>query len=977
MSSINDLTLASKLTERVSEACIGLESGDAPILSQVSETTAELLKFWFQQDYVDNRGFNFHEGQRKAILNVIYAHEVLGMTTLKGLYAEVAPEVLLSSAQATESISAIKNDYPKYCLKMATGTGKTWVLQTLMVWQVLNANRAPDNPRYTKNFLVVAPGLIVYDRLRDAFEGKEHEGKRDFATSDPAVYQELFIPDAYREEIFGFVQGNVCPKEEIGRKVTAGGLIAIANWHVLSDEAEDELEEDTIAPGDKLDAAAVVSSLLPLTPGTSQGNDLNVLNRRYERGSILTYLSALPSLLVFNDEAHHIHDFKREGEVSEVEWQKSLNLIAEPKARRFVQVDFSATPYNEVGTGKKAKKTYFPHIVVDFDLKTAMRQGLVKSLVLDKRSELGALSNEDLDFKAYRDEDGNPQLSEGQRIMLRAGLTKLSKLEKDFSELAPDRHPKMLVVCEDTSVTPLVEDFLKTAEGLTEQEILRVDSNRKGELKSDEWKELRERLFDLDRHAAPRVIISVLMLREGFDVNNICVIVPLRASSAGILLEQTIGRGLRLMWRGEDFEDIKRENRALIRQGKTPGSMIDILSIVEHPAFLEFYAELIKEGLVGETEDEDEKNGSSNGDLMAVGLRSGYVEFDFADPFILREKEEEIETREIAVEGLARFHGFELEQAKGMIGTGEKFHSLDVQDRTKFGDYRVNGGVMTATGYNDYLGRIVRRITEALSQPLTDSSTKFKQVTQFPHVQINRAQLAEGIDRYIRTVLFGQTIEPLADETWRVLLLDPVTSHIIKVWARQLMDSEETTVASEAEVSHRRLSEAPKLTMRESSSLAVSKSIYLRLPFPSRNGGLERAFIESADRDASVEAFCKLDEQKHSFTRLRYVKEDGLPAFYHPDFLVRCEGHIYLVETKAQGQVTTPNVVRKKRAAVSWCDRINTLLPEQRGNAEWHYVLLGEGVFYNWRDKGASIRDTLDYAKLRSIDERVQAKFAF
>ena len=61
---------------------------------------------------------------------------------------------------------------------------------------------------------------------------------------------------------------------------------------------------------------------------------------------------------------------------------------------------------------------------------------------------------------------------------------------------------------------------------------------------------LRERLFDVDRHAKPRVIISVLMLREGFDVNNICVIVPLRASSAGILLEQTIGRGRRLMWRG-------------------------------------------------------------------------------------------------------------------------------------------------------------------------------------------------------------------------------------------------------------------------------------------------------------------------------------------------------------------------------------------------------------------------------------------
>jgi type III restriction enzyme len=650
MASINDLTLARKLTDRVAEACIGLESGHAPILEQVSETTAELLKWWFQDDFKDTRNFNFHDGQRAGILNVIYAHEVLGITTLKGLYQEIAPEVLIASDQAAQIIGAGKNDYPKYCLKMATGTGKTWVLQTLMVWQILNANRTPENGRYTRNFLIVAPGLIVYDRLRDAFEGKEREGKRDFATSDLAAYQELFIPPAYRDEIFRFVQGTVCPKEEIGRKVTADGLIAISNWHVLSEEAEDETEEEITAPGERADPAAVVRSLLPLTPGTSQGNDLNTLNRRYERGGILNYLRELPSLMVFNDEAHHIHEFKREGEVSEVEWQKSLTAIAEPKAERFCQVDFSATPYNEVGTGKKAKKTYFPHIIVDFDLKTAMKQGLVKSLVLDRRSEIGALSDEELEFKAYRDENGNPQLAEGQRVMLRAGLTKLRKLERDFAAIDPARHPKMLVVCEDTTVTPLIADFLKL-EGLSEDEVLRVDSNRKGELRPDEWKVLRERLFDVDRHANPRVIISVLMLREGFDVNNICVIVPLRASSAGILLEQTIGRGLRLMWRGADYDDIKSDNRRLIRTGKTPASMIDILSIVEHPAFIDFYEELMAEGLVGEI-DEDDANTSSTGDLIAVPLRPGFEEYDFAIPFILREKEEEIETRPIDIDKL-------------------------------------------------------------------------------------------------------------------------------------------------------------------------------------------------------------------------------------------------------------------------------------------------------------------------------------
>ncbi len=975
MASINEMTLAKNLTRRVAEACEGLEAGNAPILDQVSPTTAELLKWWFQQDFKDTRPYNFHEGQRTGILNVIYAHEVLGVKSLQGLYQEIAPDVLLASAPAAQIVSAAKNNYPKYCLKMATGTGKTWVLQALMVWQILNANRDNGSQRYTKNFLVVAPGLIVYDRLRDAFEGKERNGERDFSTSDIATFHELFVPPTYRDEIFRFVQGTVCPKEEIGRKVTSGGLIAISNWHVLSEEAEEEFDEEVVAPGENADPKKVVEALLPLTPGISAGNDLNMLNRRYERGSILNYLRGLPNLMVFNDEAHHIHEFKREGEVTEVEWQKSLTSIAEPKGEQFYQVDFSATPYNEVGTGRNARKSYFPHIVVDFDLQAAMRQGLVKSLVLDKRSEIGALSNEDLEFRAYRDEDGTPMLSEGQRVMLRAGLTKLRKLEQDFAKIDPTKHPKMLVVCEDTTVTPLIADFL-ALEGLNEEEILRVDSNKKGELKADEWKVLRERLFDVDRHTHPRVIISVLMLREGFDVNNICVIVPLRASSAGILLEQTIGRGLRLMWRSEEYDDIKRENRALIRDGKTPASMIDILSIVEHPAFIEFYEDLMNEGLVGET-DEGDDGTSSTGDLISVPLRLDYKDYDFSIPFILREKEEELTTRTIDTSKLEKFSSFSLPQLKQMIGKGEKFHSVDVQARTRFGDYRVSGGVMTATGYNDYLSRLVRRITEALSQPLTDSSTKFKSATEFPHAQINRAQLADGIDTYIRTQLFGQEVDPMADETWRVLLVDPVTEHIMKVWARQLLEAEETTTSSVAEVTHRNLSEVDKLAMRESSSLAVSKCIYQRLSYPTRSGGLERAFIEMADRDGSVDAFCKLNEQKHSFTRLRYIKEDGLPAFYHPDFLVRCGENIYLVETKAQGQTTSPNVKRKKRAAVAWCDKINALSADQRSNADWQYVLVGEDTFYMWRDKGASIQEMLDYAKLRPVDERVQPAFAF
>src|ERR1019366_9450526 len=91
------------------------------------------------------------------------------------------------------------------------------------------------------------------------------------------------------------------------------------------------------------------------------------------------------------------------------------------------------------------------------------------------------------------------RLSEGQRIMVRAGLANLLKLEKEFATIDPTKHPKMLVVCEDTSVTPLVADFL-ISQGLNADEVLRVDSNRKGELPEAEWKVLREQLFDMDEH---------------------------------------------------------------------------------------------------------------------------------------------------------------------------------------------------------------------------------------------------------------------------------------------------------------------------------------------------------------------------------------------------------------------------------------------------------------------------------------------
>ena len=134
----NQLALSIGLTAKTQQLCLGLESGAADLLDLVTPTTAELLLWWFGEDMAAARGtLNFHAGQKQAILNAIVAHEVLGASTLKDLYQQAAPDALLVGTRLAE-VSAPKHAHPKYCFKMATGTGKTRVLQALMIWQLLN-----------------------------------------------------------------------------------------------------------------------------------------------------------------------------------------------------------------------------------------------------------------------------------------------------------------------------------------------------------------------------------------------------------------------------------------------------------------------------------------------------------------------------------------------------------------------------------------------------------------------------------------------------------------------------------------------------------------------------------------------------------------------------------------------------------------------------------------------------------------------
>ena len=947
------LELAHRLTDVVNAAW---ESGE--MQEKVTPTTASLLNYWFGEGFCNERERNFHIGQRQAILNIIYLHEVLGETNVLDAYEKVVPE-LMDRADLAQ-LAKPKYQFPKYAVKMATGTGKTWVMHALLIWQMLNARHEEvESGRFTQKFLIVAPGLIVYDRLLDAFCGrkKRDEEYRDPQTNDYYMNQDVFIPERYRDEVFSFIQNNVVTKEDgIGRKTTGDGLIALTNWHLFENQMEDKEQEDDVDDSNTVTPTEIISDLLPIRPGKSAGNDLGMLDRRALGGNELEYLAGLKDLMVINDEAHHIHEIKRNGETEEVEWQRGLNAISSTTGNRFMQVDFSATPFDTKGTGDKQQKLFFPHIIVDFDLPMAMKQGLVKLLLLDRRQELTELEN--LDYNAERDEQGKVVgLSEGQRMMLRAGLTKLQRLEEEFVKTDASKNPKMLIVCQDTSVSPFVEEFLKS-EGLEDEDIVTIDSNKQGEVKEEEWKEIKAKLFDIDHYKSPKVVISVLMLREGFDVNNICVLVPLRSSKAPILLEQLVGRGLRLMWREPIYASTKWEDRQrVLRLHKPPKTFIDTLSIVEHPAFIKFYDDLQEQGLVAMDEGEVGAGGAT-GDIITVGLRENYEDYDFQWPVILHDSIEELEDSEIDLNDLETFTMFPLEQLRKFLAKdGETFVSQESLTKTTFGKYKVTANLFNANGYNEYLQKLLRVV-----------SLRFENCRRqgFPTIQINEAQTVQVMDWYIRTKLFAQSFDPFHGSDWKILLARDgiVTKHIVEQFARAIYKMQNRLTTIDAEVSLTAFSSLQALKMRESFSVEVSKCIYPRLGYPSHGGGLEKAFIAFLDKDAEVERFLKINESGHTFAIIFYVRKDGLMATYHPDFIVATAEKVYLIETKGDDKVDDVNVRQKQTATIEWIKKVNALEPKNRMNRTWEYVLIGESVFYSLSGSGATITDICDQCKV-------------
>jgi len=289
-------------------------------------------------------------------------------------------------------------------------------------------------------------------------------------------------------------------------------------------------------------------------------------------------ITSHPRLVVLNDEAHHLHD-------PDLAWNRAIDALHSQNKSKgngglCLQLDFTATPKHNNGE-------LFRHIICDFPLGEAVDGGIVKVPVLGE--------SDDLQVKGDKNTPGH----EKYRNHLEIGYQRYAKT---FEEFEKTRKPILFVMTEDAKSADEIARFLDNDDfPLIKGRVLNIHTKLKGRIKTvkrggrevkefvenesamkpDDLRELREMSRELDKPDSKfRCVVSVMMLREGWDVKNVTTIVPLRAYSAksGILPEQTLGRGLRRMFPGQD----------------TP----EMVTVVHHPAFRKLYEnELAQEGV--------------------------------------------------------------------------------------------------------------------------------------------------------------------------------------------------------------------------------------------------------------------------------------------------------------------------------------------------------------------------------------------
>ena len=787
-----------------------------------SPTSRRLLEHWFLDEHQTAEGepFRWYFAQQEAVETIVYLHEVARARNLGELV----------SAYASEPVPVAPQDFPRYVVKMATGSGKTKVMSLAVTWAYFRSLREPDSA-LSSTSLVIAPNLIVYERLLDDF------GAGRVWRDDPLV------PPEWRSDfdLRVCVRGDAVPLQ-------APGVLMLTNVQQLYDRPAP-------APSSPLEAV-----LGPRPPADLRSPE-----------PPLRQLAARGPVVVVNDEAHHLHD-EVKGETGEP--LKAIQSIARLHELGGVaaQLDFSATPRNNQGR-------IFPETVVDYPLAQAIEDGIVKRPVIGEIRGGAAEAVSDNAAVRYR-----------QRL-----LTGVEKWREFTAALAPaGKRPLLFVMAEDTTSADQIADYLGTLRDLAGRVLtihVNLTGRGKGEVRASELEDARRWAREVDRDDSPySAIVSVLMLREGWDVRNVSVIVPLRAltSKNAILPEQTLGRGLRRM--------------------TPPGAADETVVVIEHEAFRELWDRALDdEGLEIERRPTEEIRPRA----QVIAVDPERTEFDIAIPMLPRL--------------LSR-------QASGLATLRPE--DLPARDLPLPGELRSSG--VEYVGRDMLTGQEVDRASYALDRPYDPVAVLawfVQEVQRDTRLTGQFAVLAPLVRGYLQERAFGGPVD-LEDPLVLQALEVPAVQETVLSVLRRAVD-EATLQRDDAVVTEAKdlLLSSTRPFLWSGEVAAATRSVFCAQPCDS---GLEVSFCGFLDRCTDVAAFAKLAREVRF--SLEYRAEGGRLAYYYPDFVVRLlDGTHLLVETKGLADLDVPH---KDERAARWAVDASVA-----SGVRWSYLRVDEEPF--------------------------------
>lgn len=786
-----------------------------------SETTRALLTYWFQTDHYPP--FNYYFAQREAVESAIWLYEI---EQAHDPYA-----LLKYDASGRVAAGMFPEDWTRYVMKLATGAGKTKIISLLIAWAYFHKRYEPASDLST-NFLVIAPNIIVLDRLRTDFDGLK------IFYDDP-----ILPPNGYQgqnwEDDF---QINLHIQDQIGIVADTGNLFLTNIHRVFLNQSTLNLEDDFLdyCAGDR---------------PTKKTNESNL-----DLGQIIR---SVGDLVILNDEAHHIHDEK-------MAWFKNIQEISQglrlKGSKLSAQFDLTATP-------KHTNGSIFVQTISDYPLVEAIRQGVTKTPVLPDPASRAKLTEKQT--KDYCDQ---------YRDYLNLGYLEWHKV---YQELQPiGKKAVLFIMTDDTKNCDRVKEFLEANYPDLQGGVLVIHTKQNGDIaeaatgkNKEELDKLRKLSKEIDRPDNPyKVIVSVMVLREGWDVQNVVSIVGLRPYKAksNILPEQTLGRGLRRMFRGQNIQEK--------------------VSVIGTEKFMEFVESIKAEGIELEYAPMGGNSQPKSPIVVEVDRKNPQkdipeldIELPELTPRLQREYKnlESLDVSSLPPPKLPVTQFSEQEQRQII------FRDLDTGEIS----HRTNLDSGHAPNYQNTVGFFARNILRDL-RLVQGFDILFGKVKDFIENQLFEVPVQVSDRNILRNLSEPEAMRGI-NETFKTAI-------------NQLTIQDQGTTEV---VNYIKLSQTRPYLVNESSSnyLIPEKSIFNKV---TTDNQFELAVATFLNRCPDIISFTK-NSLTTRFPRIEYQTANSGIANYYPDFVVQVtKAEIWIIETKGREDIQD---VLKWSRLVQWC----------------------------------------------------------